>query len=403
MTGSQLPGHPWLALQVTLAAQMLSTVVLSAAPVLAPAVAPALGLAPERVGLFTGTAYLFAMVSGLAGGPWVNRIGGVRLTQWVLLAVAAGAVSATLGMPAVLLLSAALIGAGYGVVNPAAAAILGRHAPAGSPGLFFSLKQAGVPIGVALSGLLMPLGLVAIGWRGTAWATAAACLALAALLLPAGTRLDAGERGTAPPRAAWLQTLRTVLQHAPLRRLSLVSLAYAMAQQGFLTFSVSLLTLELGMPLALAAALLAASQVACTVMRIVLGHVADRWVTPRVLLGALGLCMSASCVALGALPTGVALPLAALVMVACGATTMGWNGVYFAQLLRTVPREELAASAGGTQFFTFAGGMAGPFLFAQLLHVWGSYTAGYACLAVLSGAAGLVMLWRPAQPAAVTS
>jgi predicted MFS family arabinose efflux permease len=208
-------------------------------------------------------------------------------------------------------------------------------------------------------------------------------------------RLDPRQPGPAPAGGSWAATLLTVVRHRGLRRLGLVSLAFAMVQQGFLTFSVLLLTLERGLPLATAAGLLAASQVACTFTRIALGHVADRWVAPQALLAALGFCMAASCIALGVLPAGAPLPLVALVMVAAGATTMGWNGVYFAQLLRTVPREELAASAGGTQFFTFAGAMAGPFLFAQLLQLGGSYTLGYACLAVLAAGAGITML-RPA-------
>ena len=286
----------------------------------------------------------------------------------------------------------ALIGTGYGAVNPAAAAILGRHAPPGSPGLFFALKQAGVPLGVGLSGLLMPLGLVSFGWRVTAWTTAGVCLLLAVLLIPVGRRLDPRQRAAAPARGAWARTLVTVMRHPGLRRLSLVSLVYAMTQQGFLTFSVLLLTLELGLPLALAAGLLAASQAACTLMRVFLGHVGDRWIAPEWLLGGLGFAMAGACLALGALPRAPATWLAALVMIAGGATAMGWNGAYFAQLVRTVPREELAASAGGTQFFTFAGGMAGPFLFGQLLHLGGSYTTGYTCLAVLSVAAGSTML-----------
>lgn len=44
--------RPWLALQVTLAAQVMASFVMSVAPILAPAVAPALGLAPGQVGFF---------------------------------------------------------------------------------------------------------------------------------------------------------------------------------------------------------------------------------------------------------------------------------------------------------------------------------------------------------------
>lgn len=394
--------RPWLALQVTLAVQIVASLVLSAAPVLAPAVLPALGIAPERIGLFIGLAYLFAMLSGLATGRWVAAVGAVRVSQTVLLAIAVGAVLATAGVPLVLLAAAAVIGIGYGAVNPAGAAILGRHAPAGSPGLFFALKQAGVPIGVALAGLLMPLGLLAVGWRGSAWLVAAVCVLLSLLLLPAAARLDArGGPASSAPVGPWA-ALRGTMRDPSLRRLSLMSLMYNMTQQGFLTFIVSLLHLERGLPLGVAAGLLAASQVLCTGMRIAMGHVADRWVTPRVLLGVLGIAMSASGLLLALLPGSAGLPLTAFAVLACGATAMGWNGVFFAELVRIVPRERVASAAGGSQFFTFGGGMVGPVLFGALVQFGGSYALGYACFAGLGLVAGAVMLLSAPTPALVS-
>lgn len=393
--------RPWLALQATLAVQIAASLALSAAPVLAPAVAPGLGFAPERVGLFIGVAYLFAMLSGLATGRWVAALGAVRVSQCVLLLIAVGAVAATGGEALTLLAAAALIGIGYGAVNPAAASILGRHAPVGSPGLFFSLKQAGVPIGVALAGLLMPLGLLVVGWRGSAWLLAGACLLLAVALLPAVLRLDPRGASANVQVGAWA-SLADALRLPALRRLSLVSLAYAMTQQGFLTFIVSLLHLEHGLPLTLAAGLLAASQALCTAVRIVMGHVADRWVTPRVLLGFLGLAMSASCVGLALLPASAGLPLTALAVLACGATAMGWNGVYFAELIRSVPRERVAAASGGIQFFTFTGGMLGPLLFGALVHLGGSYALAYGWFAILGLVAGAAMLVTAPTPLAAS-
>lgn len=382
--------RPWLALQVTLAAQTLATFVLAIAPVVAPAVAPQLGVLPAQVGTFTGTAYLFAMLSGLLFAPWIGAIGPVRSTQGVLVTAAAGALLATFAGPAGLLLAAALVGIGYGGANPAAAAILSRHAPAGATGFFFALKQAGVPLGVALAGLLLPAGLALFGWRATVWAAVGVCVGVALLLVPAAPRLE-GERAARPRGTAWAGTLLQVLRQPALRRLSLMSTAYAMAQLGFLTFSISLLVQQ-GLPLPVAAGLLAASQAAAVVVRIGMGHVADRWIAPRVLLGALGLAMAVLSVALAFLPPAPPLFLATAAMVLAGATTMGWNGVFFAQLVRVVPRDQLAQSSGGTQVFTFAGSMLGPLLFSQLLLAGGSYRMGYVGLAVLAAGAGLTML-----------
>ena len=385
-----MTARPWLALQLTLVAQILATFVLAMAPVLAPAVAPQLGLRSDLVGLFTGTAYLFAMLSGLLCGPWINPVGPVRFTQLVLLVAACGGLLATFTSSAGLLVAAAFIGAGYGAANPAATAILGRHAPARSAGLFFALKQAGVPAGIALAGVVLPVGLVALGWRETVWLAAAACVLAAASFAPAVRRLE--DQAAAPPgRLAWAGSFLQVLRHAPLRRLSLASATYAMAQLGFLTYSVSLLV-QLGLPLAVAAGLLSASQVASLVMRISLGHVADRWVRPRLLLSVLGLAMAVASLVLAFLPSMPPVAVAGLVMVLVGATTMGWNGVFFAELIRIVPREQLAQSAGGTQVFIFGGSMLGPYLFSQLLQFGGSYRLGYVALAALAAMGALSML-----------
>lgn len=384
--------HPWLALRTTLAVQTYASLALAAAPVLAPAVAPQLGIAPERVGLFIGACYLFAMLSGLRTGAWSARHGPTRVSQALLLVMGAGMVLAAAGPPAAFLLAAVVIGVGYGASNPSAAAILGRHAPPGAPGLFFALKQAGVPAGIALAGLLLPLAFAQFGWRAAIGITAAAGALLALALRPAVRWLDppAPAPGPVPP-GGW-GALATTLCHRDIRRVALMSFAYGMTQQGFVTFVVSLLHLERGLPLAVAAGLLAASQVLCAGARVALGHVADRWVAPRVLLGVMGWAMSACCLALALLPAGAPLPLVTLVVLACGATTMGWNGVYFAELVRVAPPAGIGAAAGGAQFFTFAGAMSGPVLFGAIVHLGGSYALGYALFAGLGLVAGSVML-----------
>lgn len=385
--------RPWLALSGTMAVQLLASLCLSAAAVMAPAVAPALGIAPSHVGVFVGCAYFFAMVVGLGSGSWVPRWGAMRVSQAAMGAIALGMAAATAGYPIALLLAAALVGAGYGCTNPAAAALLAFHAPARQPGLFFSLKQAAVPIGVTLAGLLLPAGLALFGWRPTAWLAALACLLVAIGFGPLAPRLEP-PRGEVvrPAGPGWLASLRQATGALAVRRLSLMSLAYAATQQGFLTFIVSLLHLRLGVPLAAAAALLAASQMGSTLMRVALGHAADRWAQPRLLLAGMGFFMSLGCLALALLPPSTSLPLLALVVIACGTTAAGWNGVFFAELVRHVRREDMAATAGGTQFFTFAGGMAGPLLFSQLVRWTDSYAPGYLVLAAVSALAAAAML-----------
>src|SRR5690606_18729312 len=142
--------------------------------------------------------YLAAMLSGLWGGQGVARIGAVRLSQLAMLACAVGALAAASGHPILLLVAAAVVGAGYGMVHPASTTLLGRHSPVARRGLFASVGQAGVPGGVALAGASFPALLPLLGWRMSVLGAGAACAALALALLPAAARLDAR---TAPGEA----------------------------------------------------------------------------------------------------------------------------------------------------------------------------------------------------------
>lgn len=366
---------------------------MTAPAVLAPAVAPTLGIAPDRVGLFVGLSYLAAMLSGLASGHWVSRIGAVQVSLVAMGACALGAFVSTAGLGWVLLGAAVLIGTGYGLINPAAANLLGRHAPPGNRGLFFSIKQSGVPVGVATGALMLPLGLAVVGWKASITALGVIACVTAIGLLPLRSTLDMQQASTSPtaPGKRRIMPL-TVVADPAVRRLSFMSFGFALTQMCFLTFLVSLLHLELEFSLAMAGAALAGAQALSTVARITLGHVADRWIRPARLLGLLGLAMSAACIGLSVLNTSSAVGLVWLVALACGATAMGWNGVFFAELARHEGRADLATLAGGTQFFTFSGGMIGPVLVGEFISYGGSYSLAYALIAIAPALAGITML-----------
>ncbi len=401
------PARPRLALASTLAVQAMATLSLTAPAVMAPAVAPLLGVPPHRIGWFVGLAYLAAMFSGLAGGARVARIGAIRISRLALLACATGlslaaaGASTTAALP-LIALSAVVLGIGYGLPNPAASVVLAVHAPPTRRGLFFSIKQTGVPIGVGLAGLVVPPLLGAMPWTWALVVLAAVCLALAAALQPA-TALDVHAPRGGPPPASLVESLRglvaplrRVWREPALRRLGVASLAFSFTQLCFTTFLVSYLKLELGYGLAAAAAVLSVSQVLSVGSRVMWGEVADRWVSPLRLLAALGLAMAGAALALGLLPADAPrwAPLAAAL--ACAATSMAWNGVFFAALAHQVRAEELGAVTGGTQFLTFFGSMTGPLAFATLVGATGSHGATYAALAIAPALVG-AWLWSASR------
>ncbi len=390
-----------VAIAVTLAVQILTATALIAPSVIAPAAAGDLGVAPQAIGLFVSFAYFAAMLSGLATGGLIARFGALAVCQAAVVIAGAGLALGKLAslavVPLVVIpLAALLIGLAYGLVNPVSSHILARHTPPGAMALVFSIKQTGVPIGGAIAGAVVPTLILAVGWPNALPALGAVCVLAAFALLPARAVIaDAPQSGDAAPARApfayrWRRALdgmigpiRLALSQPRLRDLAFVSLGYASAQLVFIAYFVSHLTLQLGFSLVTAGVVYAFAHGAGIVGRIAWGAVADRWLSPRATLAALGF-VSAACAALTAVSSG-AWPLAAIVTVAMlyGASAVGWNGVFLAEVARSAPPGQVGAATGGTQFFTFGGAMAGPPVFTALVSATGSYAWGFAFFALV--------------------
>jgi nitrate/nitrite transporter NarK len=112
--------------------------------------------------------------------------------------------------------------------------------------------------------------------------------------------------------------------------------------------------------------------------RVVWGVVADRLLSRRTTLGLLGIGMGIT--ALFALRAGPDWPLWALFAfaMALGATAVGWNGVFLAELTRLAPKERIGDVTGGSAFFTFLGVVLTPALFHLVLGLTSSYATTYA-------------------------
>ena len=156
------------ALAATLTIQIYVSFATAAAAVLAPEIAREFGIETRWVGVFVGIVYGGAMFASLASGTFVERHGAIRVSQAcvVLCAIGVCAMAATpASAPVLLALAAVVIGFGYGPITPASSHLLQRTAPPSRLALTFSIKQTGVPAGVALAGALLPAATLAIGWR----------------------------------------------------------------------------------------------------------------------------------------------------------------------------------------------------------------------------------------------
>jgi MFS family permease len=374
---------PWLALAATLAIQTLVAVAVYCAPVMAPVAARALHVSPQAVGWFIAVVYLGSMLGSVTAGGWVARFGPIRVSQIGLVLCLAGlGLAATAHLP-LLVLGAFVIGLGYGPATPASSQILLRASPPSFVALTFSIKQTGVPLGGVIAGAAIPALILAIDWQATALAAGLACLALALLIEPLRVRYD---RALDPGAPLSLRAVATpvllVLGTPTLRRMAITSFVYGGVQITLVTYLVTFLTESFAMTLVLAGLIMAVSQVASVVGRVLWGLLADRAFARRTMLGLLGIGMG--CSALATLAASPIWPPWLLFAFASlfGATAVGWNGVYLAEVARLAPDARISEATGGCLFFTFLGVVVAPPVFNAALALTSSYAAAYALFGV---------------------
>src|SRR6185369_8289584 len=297
----------------------------------------------------------------------------VALCAASLAAVCAGAAPPS-PLVVLLILAPLALGLGYGPITPASSHLLIRTAPPSRMALTFSIKQTGVPAGAAIAGALLPGLALAQGWRATYLAIIALGIVIVMAAQPTRGSLDVDRQ---PSRAISLSglfaPLRIVIGTRALAELALTGFVYAATQVCLASFLVIYLTETLGFGIVAAGLALTGANIGGIVGRIVWGATADRWVPPRVLLGAIG-CGAAVCAyATAAFGPAWSAPLIYGICVLFGATAIGWNGVQLAEIARRSPAGHAGKVTGASGFITFAGVVFGPPTFALLATISGSY------------------------------
>jgi MFS family permease len=365
------------ALAVSLAVQTLTAMGLAIPSVLAPVAASDFDVAPTALGRWVGFSYMIAMFAGLAGGTLVGRYGPSRVHQAAVLGVALGLATGAGAQVALLLLCGLCLGAAHGLVNPASSAILAAASPPRIRSMVFSIKQTGVPLGGALAGILVPALLLWMSWQAAVLALAIGAAVLLVLVVRHDPADDAARRLERLRLRSFAAPVAEVWANRPILELAAVSGVYSAIQISFLTYLVSYLKLELGYSLVAAGVVFAVAQISGAAGRVLWGVVADHLLKPRSVLAGLGMVMIVCGGALASL--NPAWPPAAVLAVCAlyGATAVGWNGVFLAEVARLAPDGRVAYLTGGTQFFTFAGVLIGPPLFGAIASATGTYGAGF--------------------------
>lgn len=383
----------WLVLAVTTAIQALGSMALLTLPVMAPEVGRSLQVSPALVGVYMSLVYLGAVASTVLGGALVARWGAIRISQAALVLCALGMALCAVPHLAVVAAGAFLIGIGYGPITPASSHLLALSTPAHRMALVFSIKQTGVPLGSLLAGAIVPTLLLLAGWQMSLVAVALVCVLVALGSQPLRTGLDADRRGEAriDLLRAFVDPVRMVLGHPALRSLALCTMLFSMVQMSTTSYLVTFLHEDLSMGLVAAGLLLSVAQAGGVVGRILWGFVADRWLGAQRMLMALASMMAVTALATALITPDTSRAWIWAVLILSGASAIGWNGVYLAEVARRAPAGKASLATGGTLGFTFSGVVMGPALFGAVASLFGTYRAGFGML-VLAALASMALL-----------
>ena len=381
-----------------LSVAVVSALVLNAVPILAPVAAEALSFSPEWIGYFISIVYVAGMLSALVSGNFIVRYGSIRVSQLGLALCALGLALVASGNLALIVLGALIMGIGYGPISPASSHVLGRTTSPERRSLAFSIRQTGNPIAGFLAGLAIPVLVVVTGWQITLFLVAALSMVFIWVAEPFRQELDNDRLATSPFSLSQItQPIKLVFMNRDLRELGIVSFVFCGLQMILTSYLVTYLTLEINISFVAAGFVLAMTQLVSVFARVFWGWVADRFLSPRKVMVILGVTMAVCAVLTGILTATWSYGFIMLLMTIFGASAIGWNGVYMAEVARVSPPGMIASTTGASLFFTYLGGIVCPSGFAFVIMATKSYQYGFIIFGLLALLVSLNLLFSKKQ------
>lgn len=368
----------------TTAAQVAGAMGAAVFPVIAPELARNLGVEASLIGYQMSVIYGAAMLGSMLFTWMVSRYGGCRTTQIGMACCVFGMAVALHGSVMSLIVASVFIGVAMSINLPAAAHLLFRFSPPQHRNFIFSLKQTGVPLAWALMALIAPAVTLTWGWR---WALvlvlASSLLTMLAMQWPRSA-WDDDRRPDLPVQARVFDGVLLVWRMPALRWLGVAAFCLAFIQLCVSTFTVVMLVGESGYTLVEAGLMLSVAQIFGVLGRIAWGWLADRSGDCMAALQYLTLGSVACCAAVFFLAPGWPVWLTALLYAVFGATAIGWNGLYTAEVARRSPAGQVSLVTGGAMVWNFAGILTGPTVFTLVYKAIGSYTVTFGAVIVIA-------------------
>ncbi|MPS25308.1 MFS transporter [Pigmentiphaga sp.] len=372
--------------------QTISSFLTRLIPIVAPAMSVEFGWSGSSIGYLTASNSMGGLAILLAGSALFKQIGGMRTLQ---LTLSLGAVClAFLLYPSlgVALAACFAMGLSNGAANPAGSEVLQRFSPPGKRNLMFSIKQAGVPLGGVMAGLLVPVVVALAGWR----MALLACAVVVLLPIVLTWRLSAGldeipaRTGRAFPRPTW-RSLRTLgvplaslMNNRGLLQISIVGSLFAVSQSCWFTFTVVYLVDGLGYSLGRAGMVFAVMQAGGVIGRIALGWLSDHLRSATAVLSIAAVLSAVTTALLGLTSPEWPLWAALLLAFIAGCSAASWNGVQIAEVARRSPPHMISETAAGSSILVNLTNIVAPTLFAVFVSAGGGYGHAFICAGAFS-------------------
>ena len=367
-------------------------------PTLAPVLMASLAVGPSFIGYLATLSSFGSILFYLAGMPLIRRAGSIRTLQLGMVVASLGTAFLVSSSPLVLMVGSVLIGIGYAPSTPAGSDLLQRMAPKQHRTLIFSIKQAGVPLGGMIAGLVLP-PLVAVDWRLSIMAAVVLTLVVAAVMQVMRDTLDRDRDTSQRLSAATIFAAENLLAPIVALRLSprippivIASFCLAAAQGSTFAYMVTFLVTDVGLELTRAGLMFSIVQLTGILGRVLLGSVADRLGSATTTLAASAITSSLTTVAFSLVSPDWSFGAIATLSAVCGITVSSWNGLMLAEIAAVVPLARVAQATAGTTLLIFLGYIVGPLGFAFVLEASHSYAAAFMSLSVLTAIGALVLL-----------
>jgi predicted MFS family arabinose efflux permease len=360
---------------------------------LAPYMIEDLGITRTQFGAVVTTSFLVGSVGAPVLGPLVDRLGGRRVL--ILMFLSGGIAWVGIGRaPDFSWILAFVVFGGIvrGISNPVGNKLIGTNAPREAQGVIMGISKSGAQVGQFAIGAIVPLIIVALGWRGVMQGSvllAFAGITAALVIIPPDPPIDRRRRDRGE-RSAELDGLRSLMVWLSANAL-LVGFA-----SGAINSYVPLFAIErLDMNITSAGAVVSAMALSGIAGRILWGRQAD-WFrdtqTPLMVISALG-GVTLVLLTLSALLGWQSLLWAGAV--GWTATGGSWITIGMLAIIREVPLG-IAGRVSGFVLATFYIGLGlAPVTFGWIVDTTDSYAVAWGVGAVsYFAAAGVVWRWR---------